>query len=590
MKQCLKRFTGWLAAVTMLFTMSILPEARSYNDMDEITNHLKLNVPQTLQINRPSGDGYTTSSSYFIMGSSDPEQTLTIDGSPITDRGNRGSFGIYVSLDEGSNVFQFRQGDQKQTVRIYKGVAAPAAKINVVRDMAPSYDCATLTGETITFSCIAPSGARVSAVLDGVSVPLSQTAQTAEEGVPAAFRGTTTAKQVSGTQDLGKITYMMTYDGKTTSYQSEGRVFITGPGEDLIVQVKNNASCLYTGDNMGYFEAVVRIGAVDRVSEIGQKCYHLASGGWIPKETVTPLTGNVAVKNRVSKTTFETSSKGETLKLTGTTHPMFRASMETDGELQVKLMNTIGVSRPDLENSKLFSRLKVLEENGDTTLTFVPDGEEILWGYDISYKNGVTTIFIKYEPKLSSGDKPLSGITVAVDAGHGGTDPGALGFPMTNGASEAEINLASAIAVQKRLESLGAKVVMMREEEKDLTMNDRMTMTRQANADFFVSLHSNSAGYETDGNKISGTEAYYYFDNSKDFAEFVARNGASYMGRQARGAKFSNYRVTLNTFCPSILVEMGFVTNPIEYDNMTSREGIFELANAIGDSIIDTLK
>lgn len=62
------------------------------------------------------------------------------------------------------------------------------------------------------------------------------------------------------------------------------------------------------------------------------------------------------------------------------------------------------------------------------------------------------------------------------------------------------------------------------------------------------------------------------------------------MGRQARGAKFSNYRVTLNTFCPSILVEMGFVTNPIEYDNMTSREGIFELANAIGDSIIDTLK
>ena len=83
MKQCLNRLTGWLAAITMLFTMSIRPEARSYNDMDEITNHLKLNVPQTLQINRPSGDGYTNSSSYFIMGSSDPEQTLTIDGSPL---------------------------------------------------------------------------------------------------------------------------------------------------------------------------------------------------------------------------------------------------------------------------------------------------------------------------------------------------------------------------------------------------------------------------------------------------------------------------------------------------------------------------
>lgn len=583
-----KRAVSLLTAIAAVFCLSAAPEAKTYNDIDDITSHVKLKVPEKLEINRPAGEGFTNASTYFIMGSSDPDKSLTVNGQTVTTRGERGSFGVFVQLDDGGNLFRFQQGNDTVEVTINKGGTAATTKINTVRDMAPSFDCATITGETINLSCVAPSGARVSATIGGRTVQLQQSAQAAD-GVPADFRGTTTAETVTGTKDLGKVAYMMTYNGKTTSYQSEGRVFITGPGEDLMVQVKNNASCIYDSDEMAYFEAVARIGAVDYVKQIGRKCYELSSGGWIPKETVTPLSGKVALKNKVSKTEYETGNKGETLRLTGTTHPMFRAA-EQGGELSIKLMNTSGISKPDIEGSRFVSRIRVFEENDDTTITFVLDDEEKeLWGYDVSYKNGVTSIYLKYKPNASDGDKPLQGVTVAVDAGHGGSDPGALGFPMTHGASEAEINLAAAIAVQKRLESLGAEVVMMRTEEEDVSMNDRMTMTRKADADFFVSLHSNSAGYEVNGNKTSGTEVYYYFGSSKRFAALAAQKAAGYTGRQARGAKFSNYRVTLNTFCPSILVEMGFVTNPEEYDSMTSKQGIFKLANAIGDSIVEAL-
>lgn len=582
-----KKLISLITAAAAVISLSTVPMAKTYNDLDEITSHVNLKVPEKLAVNRPAGEGFTNANSYFIMGSSDPDKALSVNGQTVTTRGARGSFGVYVQLNNGKNLFQFQQGGDTVDVTITKGGEGTVTKINTVRDMAPSYDCATLSGETITLSCVAPSGAKVSAAVGGKTVQLQQTAQ-AQDGVPADFRGTTAAEDVSGTEDLGKVTYMMTYNGKTVSYQSEGRVMVTGKGYDLMVQVKNNASCLYTGDDMGYFESVARIGAVDYVSQIGKKCYELSSGGWIPKETVTPLTGNVAVKNKVTKTDFEVGAKGETIRITGTTHPMFRETMSND-ELSIKLMNTTGVSRPDVESSKLLSRMRVTEENGDTILTFTLDGERDFWGYDISYKNGVTSVYLKYKPIRGNSDTPLSGVTVAVDAGHGGSDPGALGFPMTNGATEAEINLASAIAVQKRLESLGATVVMTRTGDDDVTMNDRMTQTRKADADFFVSLHSNSAGYEVNGNNTSGTEVYYYFDNSKRFASLAAQNVSHDTGRQARGAKFSNYRVTLNNFCPSVLVEMGFVTNPKEYDEMTSRDGIFELANAIGDSVVAAL-
>jgi N-acetylmuramoyl-L-alanine amidase len=46
----------------------------------------------------------------------------------------------------------------------------------------------------------------------------------------------------------------------------------------------------------------------------------------------------------------------------------------------------------------------------------------------------------------------------------------------------------------------------------------------------------------------------------------------------------------MNSFAPSVLVEMGFLTNAVEYDDLTSREGIFKTANAVGDSIVTALR
>jgi len=117
-----------------------------------------------------------------------------------------------------------------------------------------------------------------------------------------------------------------------------------------------------------------------------------------------------------------------------------------------------------------------------------------------------------------------------------------------------------------------------------------MTDTFAARADLFISLHCNSIGYDTDASKPNGTEVYYFENIAKKLATALSANVSEYTGRTNRGAKFSNYRVTLNSYAPSVLVEMGFLTNPAEYDSMTSRRGIYNTANAVGDSVLAALK
>lgn len=561
--------------------------ADNYNDFDYITSHVNLQTGGQLKITRPVDDLTTSASSYFITGNSDPNQTLTMNGEAVSVRGAGGSFGVLVSIGEGVNTFVFRQGGASATVNITRGADA-AATISDVRSPAPDYDCAAYSGDPITLSCIAPSGATVTAKVGGRTVSLKQAAATSRVGVPATFSARITAPSAHGTEELGPVTYTMRYNGKTASVTSEGSVFINGDGR-LVVQVKNSAASLYKDENMSAFIESPRCGGTDSVAEISGNLYRLSTGGWIPRSSVRPLTGSVSLKNKVSDVTVDVSEKGETYTLIGTANPMFRAYM--DGEkLFVRLYNTTGIGTiKPYADSGLFSSVKVTEEDGSTVVEFMLSGQRRLWGYDISYEDGNTLIYAKYAPRLSGGSQPLAGVTIAVDAGHGGADPGAIGIPGTDGAMEKDITLASAIAVKKRLESLGAQVIMCRTDDSDVSMNDRMDMTRAYEADLFISLHCNSLAYTQDMNKIGGTEVYYYENIAKTLATTLSANLSRYTSRTNRGPKQSNFRVTLNTFAPSVLVEMGFVTNPTEYDSMTSRQGIYRTANAISDGVLALL-
>lgn len=591
-KQIKNRLVSFVLVLAVCVGVSVAPAAAQggYNDLEAITGHVSLTIPQGLTVSRPSGQITTTDAAYFIAGTSDPGLPLTLNGQEVEQRGVRGSFGVYVALDAGTNRFVLEQGSAREEVIIVRGNAsAEAATTTVISRMAPAYDCATFSGETITLSCVAPSGASVTASIGNRQVTLEQSAATAKAGVPATFTAKLTAGEVSGTKDLGQVVY--TLNGQT-DFESEGRVYITGSGSRLAVQVKNDATVVYSDAQRSRFIDTAKLGGIDTVKDINGDLYELSTGGWVPREAMQPLTEEVPLRLSVEQALFGATDdgNGEVYSFPGSARPMVRSYQDSE-KLFVRLCNTtmssdaVSELKAAVSNSRVFGGVAVSQKDGYADLTFQLSGNRTLWGYDITYgREGGINVFAKYKPSLQQGSRPLAGIAIAVDAGHGGSDPGAVGVPGTKAAMEKDINLATAIAVQKRLESLGATVLMTRSEDENPPINDRMQGT--VDADLFISLHCNSISYDRDTNKAGGTEVYYYEDQSQRLAQILAANVADYTGRTNRGAKFSAFRVTLNTYAPAVLVEMGFLTNPAEYDSMTSRSGIFRTANAVGDGVL----
>ncbi|USK62196.1 N-acetylmuramoyl-L-alanine amidase [Peribacillus asahii] len=175
----------------------------------------------------------------------------------------------------------------------------------------------------------------------------------------------------------------------------------------------------------------------------------------------------------------------------------------------------------------------------------------------------------------------LKGKTLVIDAGHGGKDPGTS----ANGMSEKDIALDVTKSLVKRLEASGAKVIMTREGNTYPTLEDRVDIANQHDADIFVSVHVNSGPPSA-----AGTESYY--DSSKNpqsaegkmLATEIQKQINTLLGTANRGVRDKGFYVIKYTEMPSVLVELGFVTNSEDAKKLSSQRNLF--AQAIYNGII----
>ena len=152
-------------------------------------------------------------------------------------------------------------------------------------------------------------------------------------------------------------------------------------------------------------------------------------------------------------------------------------------------------------------------------------------------------------------------IKVFIDPGHGGKDPGAVRF----GLSEKTANLGIALKLKAKLEAGGFDVVMSRTSDINHTLDEIVSMANSSHADIFLSIHNNAS--------ISpyahGTETYWNangINGSSQLANLIQSNLVSQIGRANRGVKTANFRVIKYTNMPAALVECAFMSNQTESD------------------------
>ena len=215
--------------------------------------------------------------------------------------------------------------------------------------------------------------------------------------------------------------------------------------------------------------------------------------------------------------------------------------------------------------------------------------------------------------------------TVVLDAGHGGKDPGAVG----KFSQEKNLNLSLALELGRQLEEQfpDIKVVYTRSTDVFIPLQERADIANKNNADLFISIHTNSAekkepcGVETfilgtekmeanldvamRENAVMKLESDYktiyqgfdpnsidsyimfelmqnnYMDQSLQFATQVQEHFVGHLNRSDRGVRQAAFWVLLKTACPSILFEMGFISNPDEERYLNSDSAMTQMADAL---------
>lgn len=180
---------------------------------------------------------------------------------------------------------------------------------------------------------------------------------------------------------------------------------------------------------------------------------------------------------------------------------------------------------------------------------------------------------------VSSPGSGLKGKVIVIDAGHGGYDNGASGKIY----KEKSLNLQSAQELRSLLQNAGAKVIMTRSSDKYFSLSQRVSVSHSAKADAFISIHYNSFTASS-----SGVVSFYY-SSSKDreLAQSLHKGLVSQTKMRDMGARYGDYHVLRNNKQPSVLLELGFLSNPKEEKHIGTKEYQKKAAKGIYEGLLD---
>ncbi len=329
-----------------------------------------------------------------------------------------------------------------------------------------------------------------------------------------------------------------------------------------------------------------------------QVVINLPSG--VEYETTTENSGKREVLfipnyiSSVSRTTF--GSSGESITVKGIA-ALGYTSEARDKKLEVVIKNaakgeaqsSYRYSSP-LIDSVTFASKKV--DGQEATVMTITTTKAAKFSVGLNEDASALNVLFIDKSELQSRE-PL----VILDAGHGGSDPGASG----NGLREKDINLAVALEVGRILTDDGIRVAYTRNGDSFVGLGDRPNIANMYNAAVFVSIHCNS----NTSSSPSGTETHVYYPLSDpnlymqkeeryNLALRIQQEMIAALGLNDRGVKQSNFQVLRETNMPSALVEMAFLSNSSDAavlaQGSVQKQAARAIARGINDYIEDYVK
>ncbi len=558
---------------------------------------------ESLLVVFPPTNYQTSTEKIFFIGTAPPAGQVLINGKVIK-RSHSGHFSPSFPLQLGENIFKVRYQNQEREVKINRVSTQPELPQGLgfaKNSLTPAVDIARLPGELICFSAVAPPQATVWVNLVNENIPLLPQPSFAQLPPNSSiltgfnqpnrsnfskYKGCTTVKNAA---DLGKPQFNLQLNDQSITQTGLGKIAILSPAQLAVAEITSESGVTRTGPSTDYSRLTpLPKGTMTTVTGKEGEWLRLDYGAWINSKETKIITGAVTSQTVIRSVGYrQLSTATEVVFPLETTVPV---SVEQGNNFfTLTLYNTTAQTDTiRLDDNPLISRLDWQQVSPQQVKYTFNLKKFQQWGYKLRYDNTTLVLTLRHPPHFSQRKhRPLFGIKIVLDPGHGGKESGASG---PTGYLEKDVNLVISKLLRDELVKRGATVVMTREDDRNVSLGERQVIINTEEPAIALSIHHNSLPDNGDAENTKGFGTFWYHPQSHSLAVFLQNYVVKNLRKPNYGVFWNNLALTRPSVAPVVLLELGFMSNPDEFEEIVNLQAQRKMASTLADGITKWFK
>ncbi|MEA5531973.1 N-acetylmuramoyl-L-alanine amidase [Dolichospermum sp. UHCC 0684] len=551
----------------------------------------------------PPTNYQTSTEKIFFIGTAPPDGQVLINGK-LVNRSKAGHFSPSFPLQLGENIFKVRYQNQEREIKIIRVSTQPELPqgLGFAKDsLTPAVDIARLPGELICFSAVAPPQATVSVNLVNQNIALLPQPSLAQLppnssiltglnqpnlSILTKYQGCTT---VANAADLGKPQFNLQLNDQRITQTGLGKIEILAPTQLAVAEIASESGVTRTGLSTDYSRLTpLPKGTMASVTGKEGEWLRLDYGAWINSKETTIISGAVAPQTVIRSVGYRQLAEATEMRFPLETAVPVSVEQGNNSFILTLYNTTAQTDTIRLDDDPLISRLD-WQQVSPTQVKYTFNLKKLQqWGYKLRYDNTTLVLTLRHPPQLKNSKRlPLSGIKIVLDPGHGGKESGASG---PTGYLEKDVNLIISQLLRDELVKRGAKVVMTREDDRDVSLGERQTIINKQEPAIALSIHHNSLPDNGDAEKTKGFGTFWYHPQSHSLAVFLQNYVVKKLGKPSYGVFWNNLALTRPHAAPAVLLELGFMSSPDEFEEIVNPQAQKKMANILADGITKWFK
>lgn len=334
---------------------------------------------------------------------------------------------------------------------------------------------------------------------------------------------------------------------------------------------------------MGYIDTSVVLKVLDTVKNLYKVQLSSLHDAFIEKSYAVPYPDTALATALCESWRVKGGDKYDSVSFSLNGRVPYQTWMEINpSRIRVKLYNTHSNTNwiTQLSSARAVKNVWYEQVENDVMLITIELIKQQHYGYSIGYNGRSLLLIIRRLPVTPS----IKNMTIAIDAGHGGTNIGASGI--NSGILEKDYTLLFAKELQKILKKQKVKVLMVRDQDTTIDNKDRVMWGQQNDPDVFISFHLNSGR-----SAVKGVSTYYKHIGYRSFTQYLLKRLLEIKGLEEFGNIGSfNFQPIQPTNYPSCLVEVAFLSNPDDEKMIRDQKFRYRVAYQVYLGIKDWIK